>query len=144
MLFLYTVPCCFCIYQHGRAGLPKQRLLVYDESSRELRWKGENEKKGIASAFLSAVGVSSAMKTASGDKLAPGIGVSEIQEIHRGVSTEVLLKAKLVDPGCCISIVTKERTLDLTLPNSAARDIFLRGLKGVLEENNLLHSVKIY
>jgi len=60
------------------------------------------------------------------------IPIDEITEVRKGIQTDVLLKAGLIDPFCCLSIVTNERTLDLMLDSQAERDRALRGLKALL------------
>lgn len=61
------------------------------------------------------------------------IALDSIRSVCCGIQTEVLLKAGLVDPGCCLSIVTDSRTLDLTLANVTERDRIVRGLRIVLD-----------
>jgi hypothetical protein len=57
----------------------------------------------------------------------------EVTAVLRGVHTPVLLRAGLVDPSCCLSLITPTRSLDLTLPNSIERDRVVRGLEMLLE-----------
>jgi len=56
------------------------------------------------------------------------------------VKTEVLQRAGLVDPNCCLSVVTANRSLDLAFASSVDRDNALRGLKAVLAQ--LPHPVR--
>ena len=54
--------------------------------------------------------------------------------MRRGGTTDVMQKmASRIDPACSLSIITAERSLDLTLPNGQERDSFIRGLKLLLE-----------
>ena len=85
----------------------------------------------ITSFFAGAA--SSRRSNASHTGEASSIAVSDITEVRRGIQTEVLLKAKLIDPSCCLSLVTPQRTLDLTLRSAIQRDRILRGLRAVLD-----------
>lgn len=64
------------------------------------------------------------------------IPLEEIIEVRKGIQTDVFLKAGLIDPFCCFSIVTNARTLDLVLENQIERDKALRGLKALLINHN--------
>jgi hypothetical protein len=65
------------------------------------------------------------------------ISIADITEVRRGIQTEVMMKvASRVDPACSLSVVTKERTLDLTFPTTSERDIFVRGMKVLLQDHN--------
>jgi hypothetical protein len=57
--------------------------------------------------------------------------VDDIFAVKRGVQTSVLAKAGLLDPNCCLSLVTDDRTLDLQFPNVQERNKILRGLKAL-------------
>lgn len=57
--------------------------------------------------------------------------VDEVYAVKRGVQTEVLAKAGLLDPNCCLSLVTDERTLDLQFPNVQERNKVFRGMKAL-------------
>ena len=63
--------------------------------------------------------------------------ISTIKEVCKGVQTEVLGKAGLVDPQCCFSIVTDNRTLDLSVANLTERDRIVKGLQILLEGKNV-------
>ena len=60
------------------------------------------------------------------------VALSEILEVRKGVQTEVMMAANLVDPYVSMSIVTKERTLDMTFDTHAMRDMVLRALRALL------------
>jgi hypothetical protein len=60
--------------------------------------------------------------------------LEEISAVKKGIETEVLQKSKrLLDPTCCLSLITKQRTLDLQFNNSQERNKMFRGMKGLLE-----------
>ena len=59
--------------------------------------------------------------------------LTDVLEVRRGIQTEVLKKASLVDPFCCFSVVTADRTLDITMPSTLSRDMVIRGLQVILE-----------
>lgn len=61
------------------------------------------------------------------------IECDSVIEVRRGIQTQVFMKAKLVDPRCCLSIVTDERTLDLALSTPSERDIVIKGLVALFE-----------
>lgn len=65
------------------------------------------------------------------------INLSEIIELRRGIQTEVFMKAKLIDPSCCFSIVTPSRSLDLTLRSAVQRDRIVRGIRVILEQEGV-------
>jgi hypothetical protein len=60
------------------------------------------------------------------------IPLDEIVEVRKGIQTDVFLKAGLIDPFCCLSVVSNARTLDLVMENQIERDKALRGLKALL------------
>ena len=62
--------------------------------------------------------------------------INDIVEIRKGIQTETLRKAKSLDPGCCLSVVTKDRSLDLTMKTSTDRDMVVRSIAAMLEKNN--------
>lgn len=63
-----------------------------------------------------------------------GLRLLAITEVKRGVQTSVLLKAGLLDPSKCISILTDDRTLDLLLPSMEMRDKVFTALRSLLED----------
>lgn len=69
----------------------------------------------------------------SGKQAQGSLCLADISEVRRGIQTEVMRKVKLVDPGSSFSIITPERSLDVTFESSNDRDMFLRGLQGLLE-----------
>jgi hypothetical protein len=118
-----SISCTFD-QKHGRTGFPKKKTLTFDEATNALLWTGADTDKPSGLAFFTA------KKT---DTEKSRIPLDTITEVRRGIQTEVLLKAKGVDPNCCLSIITTDRSLDLTLSNATDRDELLTGLKGVLE-----------
>lgn len=76
---------------------------------------------------------SAALHTAAA-KETSHISVDDILEVRRGIQTDVLKKAGLLDPLCCFSIRTADRTLDLTMATPSARDMAIRGFQVLLEK----------
>jgi hypothetical protein len=90
--------------------------------SQSLEWLAP-ERTGISSIFFSP------QKTS-----VSSIELDTVREVCKGVKTDVLLKAGLVDPNCCLSIITSERSLDLTFASATERDNVLRGLRFILQD----------
>lgn len=65
------------------------------------------------------------------------IECSSVIEVRRGIQTQVFMKAKLLDPRCCLSIVTEDRTLDLVLSSPSERDIVIKGLVALFENSDV-------
>lgn len=97
----------------------------------ELRWKADAEKSGGSSVFGRFFGPSAVPAR----DMAAGLKLSDITGIIKGIHTDVLLRAKLVDPGSCVSIVTSARTLDLTLASHAERNGFIANLRELLNDH---------
>lgn len=68
------------------------------------------------------------------------IDINAIEEIKKGVHTEVLHKAGLLDPNCCLSIITEDRSLDLVFDSSTDRTKAIKGLRLILEGKNVRFS----
>jgi hypothetical protein len=66
--------------------------------------------------------------------------VGAIEEVKKGIHTEVLHKAGLLDPNCCLSIITEDRSLDLVFDSTSDRTKAIRGLKVILEGKNVRFS----
>lgn len=114
--------------QHGRSGAPKEKLVRYHEDTRTLQWlapghQGSSSNGSILKRFFSS-------SSATTDNA--GIPLDDIVAVRKGVQSEVLQRAGLLDPHCCLSIVTKTRTLDLQLPNTLERNKVFRGLKSLV------------
>ena len=92
-----------------------------------MRWKSEKETRRsvLGRIFLS---------TYEDDykKMAEGIKISDITKVQRGIHTDVLFNATLVDPVCCLSIITPSRTLDLAFQSNLARNDFFRTIKQLI------------
>ena len=86
------------------------------------------------------------MTAAVGDGKGKGkseLSVDAVREVRRGAQSEVFLtRAGLLDPSCCLSVHTSERSLDLLLASSRLRDAVIRGLRALLEERALNNGVK--
>ena len=66
------------------------------------------------------------------NKMAEGIKISDITKVQRGIHTEKLFKATLVDPACSLSIITPARTLDLTFSTTDDRNNFFWAMHNML------------
>jgi hypothetical protein len=128
--YCHIMPCLayylFYMLQYGRSGQPKKKLVRYDEQAQRIEWSSVD---GSRASFSSLFGNSS-----NKSKEVSAIAIDAICEVCKGVKTEVLRKAGLVDPNCCLSIVTADRTLDLAFACNADRDSVLRGLRSILQE----------
>lgn len=96
------------------------KTIKYEDETQEITWSN-----------VSRTSISTMFGGKSQDS--SKINVVDIVEIRKGVQTDVLLKATGVDPNCCMSIVTPDRTLDLVLDSAVARDNALRGLQGIFD-----------
>jgi hypothetical protein len=71
-----------------------------------------------------------------------GINLSEVVRVTKGNHSNVLMNVKLADPRCSLSIITASRSLDLTLPTHAERNLFYKNLKQLIglemPNNNVL------
>lgn len=108
-----------------------KRLIEWDNHSPD-RLKALKDfcRRGSFNDILSATTGTSSGST---EELSSAISIDSIQSVYTGVRTEVFLRAGQVNPACCLSIVTKQRSLDLTLPNTTERDRVVRGLRIILE-----------
>ncbi len=67
----------------------------------------------------------------AGGEVVSSINLASVTAVARGIQTDVMRRARLVDPLCSLSVVTDSRTLDMTLASPAERDLLLRALKAV-------------
>lgn len=116
------------VVKYGRAGAPKRKILRYDEDTESIQWSNVPGRDwgGLLRGFSKSSAAASATTTAS------SIPLTSIREVCKGVQTDVLRKAGLVDPTCCLSIISAERSLDVSLGSLAERDSLLRGLRALL------------
>ena len=96
----------------------------------EIRWKPNSDHESIFDRMYSTP------PPLPSQNMAPGIKIGYINKVVKGIHTGRLLKAKLVDPACCLSIITNDRSLDLTLNSQWERNAFFTNLKEFL--NNTL------
>ena len=99
-------------------------MIKYIEDTQEIVWQNAR-RSSITSMF------------GGKDKESSKISVFDITEVRKGIQTDILAKAASVDPNCCISIITKDRSLDLVLETSQDRDTALRGLQALLDTNDI-------
>ena len=74
------------------------------------------------------------------DTNSSGIYLDSVTEIMRGVQTDIMRKAGLVDPECCVSLCTAERSLDLTFPSVQERNMFIRAVNALVYPNEIFVS----
>jgi hypothetical protein len=110
------------VKKHGRNGSSKTKLLTYNERNQEIKWSNFNniDKKSFFS-----------IKKSDQNS---AIILSSITEIRRGIQTNVMMKAKHIDPSSSFSIITDDRTLDLTFTNSQQRDMIFKTFQTILKE----------
>ena len=123
---LLDLTCGITAVKHGRGGIPKTRRVLFDSESMEIRWKPDEKKVGIIGRLFTS-------NIIPASSMAPGIKLADIKSVVKGIHTDVLLRAKLVDPGSCVSLITDDRTLDLTLPSHSDRSDFIRSIKELLQ-----------
>jgi ribosomal protein L12E/L44/L45/RPP1/RPP2 len=107
--------------QHGVSGYPKPKVVAYDPSSQEIIWR--SSKKDRFSFMRS-----------SSSLLEKTLPLRDITEVRKGIQTDVLMKGGLLDPGRCVSLVTAYRTLDLVFGSQRDRELFVRSLIVLLDE----------
>jgi hypothetical protein len=112
------------VTKHSEVGYGKKKLLRYEPSGHMLQWKPL------------CPSVFSRLKKPQEAKF---IRLQDITEVRRGVESSALRKAGLLDPACCLSIVTdqvkdgKPRTLDVVFRDKVERDGFVRGVEIILQ-----------
>lgn len=111
--------------QYGRSGGPKQKFVCYNEEDDTIDWEAVQTS------------VFSSLFAGKDKKEVSYIDCSSVIEVRRGIQTQVFMKAKLVDPRCCLSIVTEDRTLDLALATPGERDIVIKGLVALFENSDV-------
>ena len=120
----------FEAFKHDRKGGMRVRKIRYCARSQELRWKNVGD---IGMLKGTVRGREEAMK---------GVKLKEVWEVRRGIQTPILSRAFGEDPSCCVSLISRERTLDLTFSCQSMRDEFIRSLQIVLDERGLAGKVK--
>ncbi|CAK4083488.1 unnamed protein product [Aphanomyces euteiches] len=102
------------IIKFGRRGKPHDTKLFYDECHPSmLYWQSKQ-----------------------GERSAAFLPLHSVKSIEAGIETVVLKKAakkQTLDPDCCLSLVTEERTLDLKMKNPLQRDWLLKALREVID-----------
>jgi len=136
-MFTTILLCLFL--QYGRNGKPKAKIVKYIPQLRTIEWESLSNDRFKAVRSLSFFRRASFTEPlASGEEeRAACIPLEAIRSVLSGVQTDVLNKAGLVDPACCLSIMTDARSLDLTLANATECDRVLRGLRILLNGKNV-------
>lgn len=134
------------VTKHGRSGLPKEKLVKYLQVSNSLQWFApsstpQQQQQALgpkrpslfkrASTFFSST---ASLQTSSSANATDGIVLDDVTEVRKGVTTEVLRRAGLLDPNCCLSIITAQRSLDLQFRSTSERNQALRALRLLLSE----------
>ena len=119
------------VLKHGKKGNPKMKHLSLNDNHTQFSWT-EPVDKPNGNMFRK---LGSMFSGKSGDEANERrIDVASIIEVRKGIQTEVLLSVKQVlDPLMCLSLVTKERTLDVTFSKTEERDLWMRALKEFLK-----------
>ena len=118
----------FEVMKYADVGYGKKKHLSYEPTSQELRWRP------ISTSVFSRL---------KGPQESKSIKLEHITEVRRGVESAALRKAGLVDPLCCLCVVTnqekdsKPRALDVVFKAKGERDAFVRGLEIVLQASGL-------
>lgn len=109
----------FTVVKHSRSGGPKEKFFRYDSDADCLIW--------------TATKISLLLSLASGKKFSSSMEISSIIEVRRGLQTPGLIKHKLLDPSCCVSVISSERHLDLQFKTAGERNKVIRALQGILD-----------
>ena len=110
----------------SKAGWPKEKTLTYDNLNERLYWK-KTDKFSITSMFSKTVA----------DEDSKCVFVQDICEVRKGIHTEVFRAARgAIDPYCCLSIHTSDRSLDLQLKTMRDRDLIFRAVQRIVNETH--------
>ncbi len=94
------------------------KKVQYEEEKKLITWV-DAKRASITSIF------------GSKEKEPSSISILDVTDVRRGIHTEVLLKAGLLDPNLCLSLIAKDRTLDLVFNSVSDRDGAFRGLQAI-------------
>lgn len=94
------------------------KKIQFDEEKKNIIWS-EEKRSSITSLF------------GAKDKEPSSLSIFDVVDVKRGIHTEVLLKAGLLDPNLCLSLIAKDRTLDLVFTSVSDRDGAFRGLQAI-------------
>lgn len=107
-------------------------MVKYNRAARVIEWEGlSNDRLKMVKSFFRRGSFNEAVLGV--DETGPFIAVDSIKTVYTGIRTDTMLRAGLLDPACCLSLITDARSLDLTLANATERDRLVRGLKLILE-----------
>lgn len=76
----------------------------------------------------------SSLESLSDGRKVSCISLSQVTDVMRGIQTNVFAKSKQLDPNCCLSIITIDRSLDIVLEDNVVRNQVFKALKVLLEE----------
>ena len=120
----------FCVFfvvhpQHGRSGFPKSKQLFYDEETSELRWEASKADASLLPLRRMSFNMLGSAKESS-------MGISTITAVKRGFASEVLVKAKGIDPSCSLCIESSVKTLSLVFETTGDRDRTVKALEKLM------------
>ena len=68
------------------------------------------------------------------------MALQSINEIKRGIQTDIMKKVGLVDPACCVSLCNEVRSLDLTFDSPEKRNYFIRAIQALVYPQEIFMS----
>ena len=111
------------VMKHGKKGKPKTKALKLNDDGTMFTYI-EHSNQRLFGGFLKGA--------TDGEIL-----VENITEVRKGIQTEVMHNAKLVDPQMALSfIMADDRTVDVVFEFNKERDLWLRALKILFEDFN--------
>ena len=118
-------------------------MIKYLSETQEIEWR---TVKASLFSRLSLTRTASMSAVDNTDTLddSNSLPISEISAVCKGLHTEVMAKArtnnKALDPGCCLSIIATNRTLDIQCLTGQDRDSLYRSLQGILANTRVKFS----
>ena len=104
------------------------REIYFDPTTRDICWRDPPGKRsGMLSSFMR--GGSFKTKDLNSNSAMP---LESIIELKRGIQTDIMKKVGLVDPECCLSIWSSQRSLDLTFDSAEDRNYFIRSIQALV------------
>lgn len=108
--------------KYGRSGYPHKRLVWLEEDCEVIRWRKPGSSAGPRDAKTEV------------------IVVADIGEVVEGPSTAVFTRMikSIASPGCCFSVVSPARTLDLEAPTPAQKEEWVTALLALKKYRSLI------
>lgn len=101
-------------------GLPSKKIIYFNSEQQEIQWKPQKQNS-----FRNFFNRNPLLDIKS-------LPLRDIREVCKGVHTDILKNAGLIDPLTCMSIVTDYRTLDMSFVTSKHRDAAMNALQKIL------------